>query len=118
MAVLMGTASGSDYSFLASHDFFVHFNKPSTGYRTRLIQLAKESFEDLKRVSKTSPLPFDVALALEYIDLPASNVFSDLIADLSAKVGLPNPNDPYWSDFFAGPIARFIVDNEWDEIII
>ena len=86
----MPIASGSDYAFLGSHEFFKHYYaKPPGDYQGRLTQLGKESFEDIKR-SGIFPLPFDVALALEYFDLPGSTVYADLIADLCAKVSLPS----------------------------
>lgn len=112
----MGTASGSDYSFLQTHGFFGQYLDPSSGYQRRLIELARESFQDLKQVSNIIPQESEFALILE-VDLIGSFVFKDLVVELCTKINFPGPNDPYWPDFFAGPVARFLVDNEWDEIV-
>lgn len=112
----MGTASGSDYGFLQAHEFFGQYFDIATGFQKRLIQLAKESFQDLKQVSNLDPEPIEVAVGLE-IDLTGSVVFKDLVVALCKHINFPNPDDSYWPEFFAGPVARFLVDNEWDDII-
>jgi hypothetical protein len=74
----MGTASGSDYGFLQAHGFFGRYLDDKTGYQKRLIQLAKESFQDLRQVSKLDPQPPELAFVLE-TDLTGSVVFKDLV---------------------------------------
>jgi hypothetical protein len=108
----MGVASASDYSFLSNHGFFKHYS----AYQKRLIDLAQQSYADLHQISRLSPQPYDLSLVLE-VDLIVSVVFIDLVSDLCATIRFPNPRDPYWPDFFAGPVARWLVDNEWHYIV-
>jgi hypothetical protein len=110
--LIMGVASGSDYSFLSTHGFFKHY----ANYRNRLVDLAQQSYADLHQTSRLSPQPYDLSLVLE-VDLVVSVVFIDLVSDLCATIRFPNPRDPFWPDFFAGPVARWLVDNEWHYIV-
>ena len=51
-------------------------------------------------------------------ELPASTVFSDIVADLCAGMVFPTEQDQYWPIFVAGPVARYVVDREWLDILI
>jgi len=116
----MGTASGSDYFILRKHGFFRLYYDSSKDYRARLIDLARQSFSHLSQMRKPDPAPQpDEFVGLLVIDLLWSDVWHDLIAELSGQTSLPNPNsrDPFWADFFVEPVAHFLVDNEWDEIV-
>ena len=109
----MGTASGSDYGVLTRHKFFP---QRYSVYQKRLIELAKQSYLNLTQLTNILPQQSDFAPILE-MDLVGSVVFVDLVVDVCVAINFPNSADPYWPDFFAGPVARFMVDNDWDEIV-
>ncbi len=103
--------STTDSIFLQTHGFFNVYDS----YRDRLLVIAKEIYQRLKARSGISPDPFIFETFLEAA-LIRSGVFADIVADLCVKINFPGPRDPFWPDFFAGPIARFVTDREWPDI--
>lgn len=63
------------------------------------------------------PDQFDFAQILE-LGLIVSVVFADIIADLCTKQSVPGPSDPFWPYYFAEPVAQYMIDVEWQDIII
>lgn len=107
----MFCSSPADISFLTTHGFIPIYGT----YRNRLLTIAKEIFRRMKVSSRLTPDQLDVAFQLE-VALKASSVFTDIIADLLTKTKFPGPKDPFWPEYFAEPVANFVVDTEWQGI--
>lgn len=102
-----------DESFLRTHGFLKLYDT----YRVRLLRIAKGTHQIIEKISSLAPNPDEVELFLEFV-LTGSSVFGEIVVDLCASIGFPNPKDPYWPEFFAGPVARYVTDREWQEIAI
>jgi hypothetical protein len=85
-------------------------------YRDRLLTISKGTFRRLKSNSSLIPDSLDLAPHLE-IALIISVVFADIVADLCTRSGVPGPNDPFWPYYFAEPVAQFLIDLEWQDIV-
>lgn len=102
-----------DDSFLRSHGFI---NLYPT-YRTRLLKIAKDTHATFKAISALPPNAAEIEVLLEFV-LTGASVFAQIVADLCRNTKLPNPQDPYWPEFFAGPVARYVTDKEWSDIVV
>jgi len=102
-----------DDSFLRTHGFLDRYNI----YRDRLIIIAKGTYEAIKKISWLAPNSGEVEIFLEFV-LTGSRVFAEVVADVCANIKFPNPRDPFWPEFFAGPVARYVTDREWHDIVI
>jgi hypothetical protein len=103
----------SDWSFLTSYGFFSHYQT----FRERLLAIGRATYKFLRETSGIRPDRLDCEIDVEEA-LVHSTVFVDIMIDLSRNTNLPEHTDPYWVDYFAGPIARFVVDSEWQEISV
>jgi hypothetical protein len=103
--------SAIDFSTLKTHRILDLYDS----YRDRPIAHARSLYLNLKRQSVISPSITECELELE-IELPASAVFAEIIAAVCVGLSFPQPTDPYWELYVAGPIARFVVDKEWLDI--
>lgn len=110
----MGMALGTDYRRLQDHGFFAKYYDPQLAHQKDLILAAKDSYQFLKKMG-TTPLPDEVEDLLE-IDLSFRKAYEDLIRDLAKSSG-PKLDDGFWKDVFLPSVARFLVDNEWDDIV-
>jgi hypothetical protein len=104
--------SAIDYATLSTHGFFNVYDN----YRDRLVAHARDLYQRLERVTGIAPSISDCELLYEF-QLPISGVFADIVADLTASIPFPKPQDAYWETFVAGPIARYVTDREWLDII-
>ena len=104
--------SPGDRGFLISYGFVGLYNK----YRDRLVTLAKGTFQYMRTKSGLMPDEQDLITQLEAV-LTLSTVFADIIADLAVQVNLPGPTDPFWPEYFAGPVSNLVVDSEWQDIV-
>jgi hypothetical protein len=102
-----------DHQLLQTHGFLDLYDK----YRDRLLTIASGTYERLKKRSGIPPPPDYCEVHIE-IALVSSNVFANIIVDLCSRINFPNPRDPYWLDFFAGAVARYVTDREWPDIAI
>jgi len=100
-----------DSGFLSSYGFFKYYGV----YRTRLIDIARQTYRGLATRSGFLPEQIDCVRHLE-LALCGDTAFADIISDLCSLGGVPVPKDPFWIDFFAGPVARHLLDQEWQEI--
>lgn len=106
--------SVSNFTFLQSWGFMSLYG----GYQTRLMIIAKRQFGLMKTISGgLVPDQIDFAQNLE-TGLIVSVVFADIIADLCTKQNVPGPQDPFWPYYFAEPVAQFMIDVEWQDIIV
>ena len=105
--------SGQDFATLSAHGFFNFYGK----YRDRLVAHAKSLYLSLKTKSQIPPSIADCELEFEF-ELHISPLFADIIADLCSAIAFPKPGDQYWDLFVAGPIARYVTDKEWLDIIV
>ena len=103
--------SASDHAFLQTHDFYKYYD----AYRDRLLVIAKQNFNQLKILSQLAPSSVICELALE-VALTGSTVFADIVIDHCQAISYPAPQDPYWCQYFAGPIARYVTSLEWTDI--
>jgi hypothetical protein len=103
----------TDFSVLSTHGFFNDYVR----FRTRLVAHARSLYVDLKNKSAIPPSITDCELELE-LELPASALFSEIVAELSKRAPFPGPQDSYWALFIAGPIARYVTDKEWLDISV
>ena len=103
--------SFTDDSFLRSYGFLNLYDQ----YKDRLLTLAKGCYRVLEQISHLRPNPDEIDLILEMV-LTGSSVFAEIVVDLCTKIGLPNPKDPYWPEFFAGSVARCVTFREWPDI--
>src|SRR5271154_6681360 len=95
----------SDDSFLRSHGFTNLFG----AYRARLLKIAQDTHETFKKMSTLPPNSAEIEILLEFV-LTGSSVFAEIIVDLCTIIHFPNPQDSYWPEFFAGPVARYVTD--------
>jgi hypothetical protein len=102
-----------DDTFLRTHGFLNLYVK----YQARLLKFAKGTHETFQRISTLSPNPDEIEILLEFV-LTGSGVFAEIVVDLCQNISFPNPKDPYWPEFFAGPVARYVTDREWQDIVI
>jgi hypothetical protein len=102
-----------DDTFLRTHGFLNLYSN----YRARLLKVAKGTHQTIKKMSNLAPNPSEIEIFLEFV-LTGSGVFAEVIVDLCATINFPNPRDPYWTEFFAGPVARYVTDREWQDIVI
>jgi hypothetical protein len=100
-----------DHQFLQTHGFYDFYDK----YRDRLVRIAGGTYARMKTRSGIGPFPIDCEVHIETA-LISSNVFANIIIDLCTKINFPNPRDPFWPEFFAGPVARYVTDREWQQI--
>jgi hypothetical protein len=100
-----------DSGFLSSYGFFKHYDT----YRDRLIAIARQTYRLLATLSGLVPERLDCAPHLE-LALLGDTTFADIIADICAAGGVPGSKDSFWVDFFAGPVARHLLSQEWPEI--
>jgi hypothetical protein len=105
--------SAIDIGFLASHGFFRIYPQ----YRDRFLTIARGVYQRMKKGSGIAPLPDDCEILLETV-LIASTVFADAVMDVCKSINFPNPKDPCWPDFFAGAVARYVTNYEWQDIAI
>jgi hypothetical protein len=97
-------ATANDYLYLSGWDFFKFFGK----YRPSFIDIGKAVFKFLAG-SGRNPLPHECE-RLFTVALLGSRVF----AGLAQANNLPQ--DPVLQFSFAGPIARLLLDQEWQDI--
>jgi hypothetical protein len=102
-----------DDTFLRTHGFVNMYGK----YQARLLKLAKSTHETFKRISTLAPNPSEIEILLEFV-LTGSGVFAEIVVDLCGNINFQNPKDPYWPEFFAGPVARYVTDREWQDVVI
>jgi hypothetical protein len=86
--------SAIDFATLSAHRFFNVYDV----YRDRLLAHARYLYQRLKQGSIILPSITDCELFFEF-ELPATVVFADLVADLSAGIPFPKPTDAYWELF-------------------
>jgi hypothetical protein len=110
----MGTATGYDYQTLQKYGFFSKYYDAKAGHQKKLVQVARDSYAFL-RSGKTNLLPDELEDLLE-IDLSVSVDFKEFIVAL-CNSSTPNTNDAFWENIFLPSVARFLVDNEWDDIV-
>jgi hypothetical protein len=105
--------SAIDFATLSTHGFLKIYGN----YRDRLIVLARNLYQQLKVTSNIPPSVTDCELFFEF-ELLMSTVYADIVADLCAGIVFPTEKDQYWQIFFNGPVARYVVDKEWLDIVI
>jgi hypothetical protein len=103
--------SNVDYGFLQAHEFLRFY----PNYRDRLLPIAKRIYQALSGPSSMNPSALECEIHME-VALLGSTVFADIVAELCATIKLPGPTDSFWRDYFAGPVARYVVEQEWHEI--
>lgn len=104
--------TANDHVFLNSHGFLRLYHQ----YRDRLLDIARGTYQRMKKASGISPLPEDCEILLE-VALIGSTVFADIVVDVCTFINFPNPKDAFWPDFFAGPVARYVTAYEWNAIV-
>src|SRR5579863_4665657 len=97
-------ATANDYAYLSGWNFFKHFKT----YRDPLIQIGKAVFRYLAS-SGRSPLPAECE-PMFTLAVVTSRVF----ADLAKANNIPKDSTLYLS--FAGPVARLLLDQDWQDI--
>ncbi len=101
---------------LQKHGFFGKYFDLKAGHQQRLVQVAQDSYRFLKKMGNTNPLPHELEGFL-VIDLSISSAFTELVVALCGQSSL-KPQDKFWEEDFLPIIAGFLVDNEWDDIIL
>jgi hypothetical protein len=104
--------SAIDHVFLTSYGFVDAYPR----YRGRLLALARGTYQRMKSRSGITPLPEDCEVVVE-VALMGSVIFADIVIDVCRRINFPNPKDPYWPQFFAGPVARYVTAYEWQDIV-
>jgi hypothetical protein len=112
----MALAVGSDYQRLQDRGFYGAYYDGNKTHRANLIQVANRAYVYLKKNGRSNPSPQELADFLE-IELDISDEYHKLVAELSKDKG-PNQNDGFWKDTFIPSVSRFLVDNEWDDIVL
>lgn len=101
-----------DSGFLTSYGFFKYYGN----YRDRLIAIAQQTYRLLVKMTGILPDKIDCAPFLE-LALLGDTTFADIVEDLCTLGGVPGPKDRFWVDFFAQPVARSVLDQEWPEVM-
>jgi hypothetical protein len=101
-----------DSGFLSSYGFFKVYDV----YRDRLIAIAQQTYRLLVKISGLLPDRTECASFLE-MALLGDTTFADIVEDLCSRGNVPGPKDRFWVDFFAQPVARNLLDQEWSKII-
>jgi hypothetical protein len=102
-----------DDGFLRSYGFFNLYDT----YKVRLLKIAKHTHDTFKTITTLPPNSAEIEILLEFV-LTGSSVFAEIVVDLCTNIHLANPQDPYWPEFFAGSVARYVTDREWSDIVI
>ena len=97
-------ATANDYVYLSGWNFFKYFSN----YRGPFLNIGKAVFQYLAS-SGRKPLPSDCERPFT-----AALVTSRAFASLAQANNLPQ--DPLLNLSFAGPIARILLDQEWQDI--